>query len=465
MDSGISVSGLLARAVLVALLTALVGMVDPALQAADPASAESLETPGGVRRLSLREARADFEQVAEIVTNRHPQLFTDREELASVITAQRALLHEGMSELELLRVLAPVSHATLCGHTRLMLSEKTEAAVNGAAPLLPLDVRVIDGRLYAIAKRAPSELPAGAEILSINGRTTAEILERLRACLPAEGRNQTMSDRLCAFSFPALLHTFVDASAAFRIDFATLADPEPHSINIAGVEQPKFSKPVVAQPAPVEPNHFRFEADHAVLTVQSLNFYDEAGRQKFRSFVTRFFADARSRKVRDLIIDLRNNGGGDPYCASELFRHLINRPAPYFAPDSPFYEDLKVPLEPAANRFDGRVFFLINGGCFSSTGHLCALLKFHRCGVFIGEETAGSYACTDASTTTVLKHSKLRFRHSQRAFAAAVSGLPFARGTMPDIPVVPGLEDCLQQRDPAMLRALECVRLMPGGRS
>jgi hypothetical protein len=102
---------------------------------------------------------------------------------------------------------------------------------------------------------------------------------------------------------------------------------------------------------------------------------------------------------------------------------------------------------------------LINGGCFSTTGHLCALLKFHRRGLFIGEETGGSYACTDRSQTTTLGHSRLRFRHSNTIFQVAVSGLPLGRGIMPDETLAPTITDYLQHRDPVMNRALERIGL------
>ena len=181
-------------------------------------------------------------------------------------------------------------------------------------------------------------------------------------------------------------------------------------------------------------------------------------RRRFQSFVKDFFAEAHARGVARLILDLRDNNGGDHSCAATLFAHLIERPAPYFAPDSPYYPDLRQPQNPAPDRFSGRLFVMINGGGFSSTGYLCALLKYHRRGIFIGEETGGSYACTDASETTTLEHSKIRFRHSTLVFKAAVSGMTPGRGTLPDHTVVASIDDAVQERDPSMARAIELVQ-------
>ena len=412
---------------------------------------------------SLKQARADFEQVVDIIAHRHPKLFTDHDQLAATIAAGRQRLHDGMTEVQLLRVLAPVSHATLCGHTSIMLSEKSEAALHGATPLIPVDVRLIDNRLYVIGCRAPVDLPAGAEILSINGHATPAILDTLRASLPAEGQNETFAPRLLAFFFPILVHQFVDTAREFHVDYAAPGDSAPRSILIPGVELPRFTSPAAPPGGPVDPNRCSFEPDRAVMTIGSFNFYENAGRRRFQKFIADSFGEIKKRGLRHLIIDLRNNGGGDPTCAASLFTHLIDRPAPYFTTDTPGYDDLKTPLAPAKDCFDGDTYILINGGCFSSVGHLCALLKHHKAGVFIGEETAGSFACSDASTTVTLRHSKLRFRHSQQVFAAAVTGLPAGRGTLPDIPVAPTLADCLDHRDPVMARALELARVQDKG--
>jgi hypothetical protein len=431
-------------------------LLAPALAVTAPSVRAAAAAPSAPPRFTLAEVRADFDECVGIIERQHPRLFTDRAAISAVITAQRARLREGMTELEFLRVLAPVSHGTLCGHTMLLPSEPTEAAINTSVPLLPLDVREIGGRIFLVANRAPTPLPIGAEILSVNGHTAAEIVRTLRDCSPTEGRNQQLTGLVYAFAFPVGYHLLVDASERFEVSYRTSDDPAPRLATIPGVAQPRLARPI-AFPAG-EPNTFRFAPDHAVLTLRSFNFYDDASRARFTSFVTGFFAEVRRRGVTRLMLDLRNNGGGDPNCVVALFRHLIAEPTPYFALDTPFYSELTKPLAPAPDRFSGQLVVLINAGCFSSTGHLCALLKYHRRAVFVGEETAGGYACTDASETLTLGATKLRFRRSSRVFSAAVEGMPFGRGTLPDHPVTPTLDDYLEHRDRVREQALELLR-------
>jgi hypothetical protein len=420
-------------------------------------SAESGPQPSSEIRLSLEDAHADFDQLAAIVTDKHPKLFASQAELAATIAAQRALLRDDMTAQELIRVLAPVSHATRCAHTRLDLPEADRDALANREQFLPFNVRVMGNRLLVAGSPACPGIPPGAEILAINDRSSDKILELLLKSLPVEGENRSFADWCCDHSFSSLYHLYVDDSLEFVVAYSEPGVPGQRLVVLPAIDDATLN-PAARGPSATGPNHFTFESNYAVLTIASFNFYADDERQRFQSFVKDFFAQARARGVANLIVDLRDNNGGDPYCAATLFAHLIDRPAPYFSPDSPFYPDLKQPQNPAPDRFSGRLFVLINGGCFSSTGHLCALLKFHRRGIFIGEETGGSYACTDASETTTLEHSKIRFRHSTLAFKAAVSGMAPGRGTFPDHAVVASIDDAQQERDPSMAQALELIQ-------
>jgi hypothetical protein len=74
-------------------------------------------------------------------------------------------------------------------------------------------------------------------------------------------------------------------------------------------------------------------------------------------------------------------------------------------------------------------------------------LKYHKIGVFIGEETGGSFACSDRSGDAELKNTKLIAHGSTQVYTTAVEGLPIGRGIMPDYPVVPTINDYIENKD------------------
>ena len=178
--------------------------------------------------------------------------------------------------------------------------------------------------------------------------------------------------------------------------------------------------------------------------------------RRSRSSSTRFSTRWPSRGVRDLVLDLRGNGGGDPYNAASLLEKLITKETAYFDAGTSGYADLRA-IQPARNGFTGNLYVLIDGGCFSTTGHLCSLLRFHGIGIFIGEETGGSFTCTDNSREIVLRNTGLVLRLSTTVFSTEVSGLTPGRGISADHEVVSTIDDRLAGIDAAMVFARRLV--------
>ena len=149
-----------------------------------------------------------------------------------------------------------------------------------------------------------------------------------------------------------------------------------------------------------------------------------------------------------MILDLRDNDGGDPFCSAYLLKYLSDKPVPYFSLKyGAHYATLAQPHIPAERPFAGRSWILIDGGCLSSTTHLCALFKYHGIGRFVGSETAGNYTCNDNSKEFVLSHSGIAVNLARRTYAVAVSGMPRERGIRPDFHVEAKLDDLLGDID------------------
>ena len=166
----------------------------------------------------------------------------------------------------------------------------------------------------------------------------------------------------------------------------------------------------------------------------------------------------KQQHIHSVILDLRDNSGGDPFCSSYLLAYLAKTPVPYYSESYVGYSELAKPIPLAANHFEGNVYTLINGNCFSSTGHLCALMKYHHFGKFIGSETDGTYTCNDNSMMVSLNNTGIQLRIARNIFSVAVKGIPRFRGISPDYPVENTLEDNIAGRDSAKSFALGLIK-------
>lgn len=116
------------------------------------------------------------------------------------------------------------------------------------------------------------------------------------------------------------------------------------------------------------------------------------------------------------------------------------------------------PIPLATNKFGGELVILIDGGCFSSTGHLCAVLDFNDIGTFVGTETGGTYTCNDGWKEIILKNTGLRINMPRLTFAAAVQGMSPDRGIEPDHEVEPRIDDLIGGRDTIRNYAVKLLR-------
>ena len=182
-----------------------------------------------------------------------------------------------------------------------------------------------------------------------------------------------------------------------------------------------------------------------ILTIQSFGYYDRV--PFFRAFVDSAFDALWENQIKNLILDLRENDGGDPFCAVPLFAHLASESVPYFARPYGKYAEFAKPIPLAENRFTGRLFTLVDGRSFSTTGHFCSLLKHHGIGRFVGSETGSSFTCNAATREITLPNSRLLLYVPRSSFAAAVSNMDKRSGIQPDFPVEQTRSDLLAGRD------------------
>jgi len=434
-----------------------IGVVRPLPAQTAPATVGDFPFP----TFSLADLQQDFDQFRNIINTQHPQLYTDRAELQTAFVSQRALLRDRMNELEFFRLLSPLVRRLNCGHTRINLSAATLAAGAAQWRQLPLTVVVIRGRLYVNKTLPEAAFLAGAELLSVNGRSSGDLIQQIYDDLPADGSNLTFKNHFInrGYGFSSYYYMLIEDTDQFSITYLAPTERIPLAATLAGVVAGALASWRDPSPTIVDGVGWsEFADDYALLAVTTFNFYAAAGHTRFNAFVDRFFTEVAARRSPRVILDLRGNVGGDPYCGAYLFAHLLARGQPYFAASSPLYDDLKTPVAPAPDAFTGPLYTLIDGGCFSTTGHFCSLLKYHQIGQFIGEETGGSYVCTSNAQTVTLSHSQFPFLYSTQAFSTAVSGLTPGRGIMPDYEVIPTIQDYLAQRDVVKEFALSLFR-------
>ena len=408
---------------------------------------------------------ADIDHLQRVIQRKHPApfLYTSTERLRQGFDSLRSTVHGPMTALRFLSHIAALYPLLADGHT-MFLPGAASPVPGQPARYLPLYPVWADGRLVVLRNGSddPQACP-GAEILAINGVPSAAIMDTLMRRQVRDGANSTYPAWILGryfreyyrFSFDgpdtfdvvlrgrhAPMHLRIAALPADRIRAnEALRDPEPRP---SILEDDFRRSELLLEPArPI-----------ALLTLPS--FDDLGARRPGRSANKRhlrgIFDRIHHHRVQSLILALRGNMGGDPALAKALLAHLL---------DEPFHLVLRGPAQgrcrPVKRPFTGKLVVLMDGGSFSATGMVLSCLERHARATFIGEEAGGNRTVLCGSPARiVLPNTRLDCMISTRLWRLA-DRMNDGHGVMPTDLVIPTIEDRLQGRDPALLRAFDVV--------
>ena len=397
--------------------------------------------PGNFTR---EQVQADFSQLRSALESTHPDRlrYETAETLSSLFNAAYDSLRDDMSEGEFFRVVAPLVARYHCGHTQIRPSSGF-----AVGPVLPLGIYLVDGKGYVDADYGSgATIAPGSEVLAINNEPLTAIVERMLAGISADARNTSATIQRLNRYFFLYYYYFWGEMAGFDLRLKSPANGAESLVRVNARAYAEVNNEVSSRFAASGRLALAINGNLAVLTVPS---FVVSQNPDFRVFFEDAFRRMNAGGVERLIIDIRNNGGGAPELSVALIAHLAREPFIYFKTGLG-YPDLFAATAPHAVHFSGTVLVLIDGGCFSTSGHFCALVRHLGLAVFVGETGGGTFRCHDNSREFVLNNTRMNIRIAQTTYEAAVPDQDVSTGFPPDFRVVPAISDILSRTDVQM---------------
>ena len=445
--------------------------------------------------LTASQLQSDLQLARSALEEAHGGIFryTPKAELDRVFDDAARKLERPMEAGQFQRILAPAVAALRCGHTGVQPSPALKAELEQAL-LLPLDVKLVRGHLYVLRDFDAAGKLAGREIVSVNGVAIDRIITRLLAAAPGDGFITTGRAQRVARKFREELFTHFGMQGQFtlglraaRIERVTLAGQ-----TLAALKQASASR------YPQDQHSHKFaelslQDEGKIARLQVFNFTDEEEDDDGALILKKAFEKIAASGAQTLLLDLRDNGGGEDKLGKLVFSYLVDAPFPY-------YEELTVKKaslsfaahvdgsavipssmltpradglfalnghpnlgqqKPSVPTFRGKVIALINGRSFSTTAELITQLHDKQRATFVGEESGGAYHGNNSGhdVTLVLPNSGLRVVIPLVTYKLAVSGQHVnGRGVVPDVEVVPEIADYLSGKDVVLEQALSMAR-------
>lgn len=399
---------------------------------------------------------ADLEFLYQNLKNHHPQLYayTSKGSMDMMVKKLKAKIDTSYTVEEFYMLATQLTDAVHCSHTGVKLPPARENSVNSHGSYFPLRLFFSNGKAFNVAglTNGAASIRPGQEIISINDVPIDQIITQLFYCIPAEASNTTTKYHVLNKRFQELYYLLSDQKE-FLVKFKS--DGTVKSMTVSASPLNDLHPPY---------GNAETEVDYNYAEVMNAGFLKIStfGIKNMDNYFYRLdsvFKDLQTRKAQNLILDLRDNKGGHPIFAAQLFSYLTNKDFVYFKRNDEVeeFEPLYGTMKPNALNFNGNLYVLVNGGCLSTTGHLISLLKFHTDAIFIGEEPGSTFRCNDFSIQSTLPVTGIELNVPRTTFETAVSGFSMNQLFPIDYRVKSTIDDIVYGKDVIYEKAREKI--------
>jgi Peptidase family S41 len=453
---------------------------------------------GFAQKIDAAATRDDFQIFKSALVEAHPGLFRYETvaTIDSVFTEVERSLTDSMTQQQFFQRLSPVIANIHCGHTKFhpentYNEERLYHYFFQIDRLFPLKLYFSEEKVFVQAIFGENtDIEKGSELLTVNGQSIAELRDSLFRNLVADGRVESSKYAELNNYFPAYYANLIGSPDQFEV-MLKLGDGSIIQYALNPVSLSVIRDYMATHSVNVERSFdITFPQNNtALMTIRA--FYPTNKKDDFKQFLKASFREIKARNVEKLIIDLRDNEGGIDRWGAMLFAYLTDQPFRY-------YESLRLPNKhfsfgryaqfpkfsgllklfvrkdtrggyrwikhknlkrqrPQQEAFLGEVIVLINGGSFSVTSEFASVAKASGRVRLIGEETGGAYGGNNSGTFTfvTLPNSRLTVAIPMLGYYMDVPQIQSPeRGVLPDLKVVPTMEDILQSRDVVLEKAL-----------
>jgi hypothetical protein len=341
-----------------------------------------------------------------------------------------------------------------------------------------------DGGRFLIAAARDKSI-VGQELIAVNGTPTEDflrpILDRSSAETPGFRAARFLDDEPFWYYVTGLFKSGGTYTLKLRDSEGQIRDTPSETLTIAEYRDFRDHGGALDEP---NKSGTKVEFLDSGATAHFLYEHFQASKEEQKK-IDQIFAEIKSKGSRDLILDLRGNGGGVSDMGHHIFQYLYPdkfrvmrklrfqatwETMRYFPKWAPLFVLLRYghtitfnPGEHAARQrhafFNGRVFLLVDNGTYSMAAIFATMVRDYKAGTIIGYETGGLPLTYGGPHHFRLKHSGIFCN------ASFVQLLPpkewpgdSEHGVIPDIPVTEqGLAQFKNEKDPVLAFALHYI--------
>lgn len=401
-----------------------------------------------------------------------------------------------------------------CGHSSMYNVPLTENDI--IKEILPFKIKFLGNKAYV--ENSYCEIKKGSEIVSINGHLILEITKEAFKLISSDGYNTSFKYRILESDFNSYYFLIFGKTNTCKIHYT---EYHTNSRKILDISTKQEDYNIGKEPNKEKTfddiyNLKVINNNTALLTVNSFDTPTKKLTKRYFKFLKKAFKTIKKKDIKNLIIDIRENTGGNDGNDMELASYIINKPfkenkyriikhlnlvshsellSPYLNDmlgidnDTPkseiakmmnkevknefenkahadgyYYlkEEKVIKRKPKKNRFKGNIYIMTSGNVFSGGGLFSALVRDKSDAIFVGEETGGGYYRHTGSIPLIyeLPYSKIPFSIFTVINEQDVDQklFPKGTGTIPHYKVHQNPDELVNNIDAVLNKCLELIK-------
>ena len=471
-------------------------------------ASSKLKTYNPATKIAATKLKEDLTVLKKVLEADHPSLYwyTPKDSVDFYFNQTFKSITDSLTEFQFRNKVAWFISTLKCGHTSVRSSETySDYAALRRPPRFPLLIKTWADSLIFLGSlnRQDTLMKRGAVITSIENKSTGYLLDSMFKFISTDGDGNNFKSQAISFNFPLYYSFAFPLKDSFAISYLDSGEQKQIYVRINKpiIDTSKKKKlPVLEQPKPsrrqirqmILLSKRRLELDSANdLAYMRLSTFS-GGR--LRSFFRQGFRELEENKISNLVIDLRENSGGNINMSTLLTRYLKDKPfhtadtvvavkrpfsnTQYITPSFPYqlamrfatvkkddgryhFRQLeKHAFKPFKNHHYNYPVYIIQGGyTFSAAAMFVLQLKGQENVTIVGEQTGGGNYGTSAVhlPDIILPNSKVRVVLPLYRLVFNSTQAKNGQGIMPDILVPPSSVDIKNGIDPKLQKVKELI--------
>lgn len=356
----------------------------------------------------------------------------------SLFVSNRALITDETTYREFYNIVWNVVDFTGSCHNSLSYPDSLDTEISKQKIFFPLPLKYIDGKIYTTIKN--KDIPLGSEIFEVNGIDAKQFAATVCRYASTDGKNTTGKYSYIETDWlPFYIYLAYGEQSSFTVKYKT-QDNTVKQITLKPVNYKEFklnynnrlSAKFESQNSQEYSYQYVDNIKTGLLTVNTfaLGGPKSEGHKKYAAFLDSVFSNLKLKNIHNLIVDIRQNGGGNDPNDLLLYSYLTQRDfkenvsaftifndVPFknhfieeekgeisdlekelkeehnILIDGKYYQNPKFnPLwKPNKNAFKGKIYLLISPSVASAGSLFASLVKSDKETTVIGQETLGGY--------------------------------------------------------------------------